>query len=379
MKVFSKFSEHYLAGPVIIMSRKIRGHPSKAKASLTRGMILLGVLVMGCGGPARQVQPAQLMAKLQAQNQKHTLQDQLLAQAGQATLASYRDYTVGPEDLLQVTFLGVDDLSREVRVNGQGEISLPLVGDVKVGDLSTGQIEKRLKELYRQEEYLKDPQITVKVLEYRNQRVMVTGSVVRPGSYEMIGPRTLLEMLGKAGGLKDDAGEMVYIIRAQTASDLSKALKGGPSSPSFTGGSETIVIDLRRLLAQGGKDLNLPIKNGDIIQVPRAQSAFVLGAVLKPGNVMVKDNLTAIQAVAVAGGQNPILASDHVTIVRMDETGKAITIPLNLGKVTKGEEADIPLKANDIVYVKENPIRRVLFDFRNLMPGSYGLGTSIAP
>lgn len=329
----------------------------------------------GCGGPAIQTRPAQLAAQLQAREQKNPLQEQLMAQASRATLTGYRDYVVGPEDLLMVAFMEAKDLDREVRVNGQGEISLPLVGPIKVGGLSPQAIEKRLAQLYREGEYIKSPQITVQVKEYRHQRVMVTGAVKKPGALEMIGPRTLLEMLGAAGGINDMAGEIVQVVRAQSASEVRKSVQGEAIGP-FSPGSETVVIDLKRLVAQGAWELNIPIKNGDVINVPFAQNAYVLGAVNRPRDVPVKGGLTAVQAVAMAGGQHPILASDQLTVTRLNDKGEIITLSLNLGKVTAGQEGDISLKENDIVYVKENAIRRFLYDFRNLVPGSYGVSAA---
>ena len=100
------------------------------------------------------------------------------------------------------------------------------MGPVKVSGLSPQAIEKRLAQLYREGDYIKTPQISVQVKEYRHQRVMVTGAVTTPGAYEVIGPRTLLEMLGKAGGLTDKAGETVQVIRSQSASEVRKTLKG---------------------------------------------------------------------------------------------------------------------------------------------------------
>ncbi len=119
----------------------------------------------GCGGPAIHPRSAQLAAQLQAQERKNPLQEQLLAQAGRATLTGYQDYAVGPEDRLAVGFLGADELDREVRVNGQGEISLALVGPVKVSGLSPQAIEKRLAQLYQEGEYINTPQISVEVKE----------------------------------------------------------------------------------------------------------------------------------------------------------------------------------------------------------------------
>jgi polysaccharide export outer membrane protein len=338
--------------------------------------ILLGLLLSGCGGPARNAPPEPIVSQLQDQAKKAKMQEQLLTQMGKATLTGYRDYAVGPEDLLDITFFGQPDLAREIRVGGRGEITMPLVGVVPVAGLSPQEIERRLENLYKEGEFINNPQITLKVKEFRHQRVTVTGAVGQAGSYEMIGPRSLLEMLGKAGGLNEKAGDVVHIIRYQSASDLTKARKTTLAQP-FSPGTETIVIDLRRLLMKGALDLNLPIQNGDVIHVPFAQSAYVLGAVNKPGFVPLKENLTVSQAVALAGGQQLVLASNQITVLRFDDQGQRLTIPVNLGRVVAGSETDPVLQENDVVYVQENIIRRFFFDFKNMIPGSFGASAPI--
>jgi polysaccharide export outer membrane protein len=299
------------------------------------------------------------------------------AQANQTTLDSYRDYKVGPEDLLEVTFFGQEDLYREARVNGTGEISLPLIGAIAVGGRSPQEIETQLVQAYKTGRFLRDAQISVAVKEYRHQRVMVTGAVATPGSYEVIGPRTLLEMLGKAGGIVDKpemkAGDLVYIARAQNAPAMMKRTKGTKEPPSPP---TNIVIDLRRLLSGKSTDLNIPIKNGDVIYVPPAKMAFVLGAVKKPGQVPVRDNLTVTQAVALTEGQDIILSSNKITVLRFDELGERQVLPVNLKDITSGTEPDPILKPNDIVFVHESGLRRFLFDIRNFVPGSIGLGAA---
>jgi polysaccharide export outer membrane protein len=344
-------------------------------------LILLSVMVsfyaLGCGGASKSASREQLAGLQQLQTVKSDPNALLLAQANQATLSGYKDYKVGPEDLLEVDFFGQDDLKREVRVNGQGEISLPLIGTTSVTALSPQEIEGRLVQAYKDGKFIRNPQISVSVKEYRHQRVMVTGAVVNPGSYEVIGPRTLLEMLGKAGGIVNKAdmkaGDLVYVARAQNAPALMKPTKGNQGRPS---GPENIVIDLRRLLSGGAMELNIPIKNGDVIYVPPAQMAFVLGAVKKPGQVPVKDNLTVTQAVALTEGQDLILSSNKITILRFDERGERLAMPVNLKSITSGEEPDPKLKANDIVFVHEAGWRRVFFDIRNFFPGSIGLGAT---
>jgi len=345
-------------------------------------LILLSVMVsfyaLSCGGASKSLSREQLAALQQIQVQKPDPNAQLLTQANQSTLSGYKDYKVGPEDLLEVDFFGQDDLHREVRVNGQGEISLPLLGGVAVAGLSPQEIEGRLDQAYKDGKFIRNPQLSVSVKEFRHQRVMVTGAVANPGSYEVIGPRTLLEMLGKAGGVVDKpdmkAGDLVYVARAQNAPDLMKPAKGTKERPPGPG---NIVIDLRRLLSGGAMELNIPIKSGDVIYVPPAQLAFVMGSVKKPGQVPVRDNLTVTQAVALAEGQDLVLSSNNVTILRFGENGERLTLPVNLKSIASGQEPDPKLKANDIVIVQESGWRRVLYDIRNFLPGSIGLSPSL--
>jgi polysaccharide export outer membrane protein len=340
--------------------------------------IVVSIYALGCGGSSKSFSREQLAALPQIQTQKPDPNVQLLAQANQAALSGYKDYQVGPEDLLEVDFFGQEDLHREVRVNGQGEISLPLIGGVAVAGQSPQEIERRLVQSYKEGKFIRNPQISVSVKEFRHQRVMVTGAVANPGSYEVIGPRTLLEMLGKAGGVSDKsgmkAGDLVYVARAQNASALMKPAKGTTERPS---GAGNIVIDLRRLLSGGAMELNIPIKSGDVIYVPPAQMAFVLGAVKKPGQVPVRDNLTVTQAIALTEGQDLVLSSNNITILRFGENGERQAIPVNLKSITSGQAPDPKLKANDIVFVEESGWRRVLYDIRNFLPGSVGLGASV--
>jgi polysaccharide export outer membrane protein len=288
---------------------------------------------------------------------------------------------VGPEDQLSIVIFGQDNLKRELRVSGQGEITVPLVGVVKVAGMTPQEVQKRLEELYNAS-FLVNPQITVTVKEFRHQRVAVTGAVVKPGSYEIIGPRTLLEVLSLAGGFSNlgtptggaQAGDVVDVIRHQNASDVAKTIKVGSSQP-FSPKTETMVIDLRRLVSGQSPELNIPIRNGDMIHVPFAGTAYVLGAVKKPGNIAVKENLTVAQAVALAGGVDPMLATNNITIMRFDEQGKPIRINTNLSSIVAKNDEDLPLKNNDVVVVNESTIKKAFYLIKNLFPisGGYSL------
>ena len=118
---------------------------------------------------------------------------------------------------------GVTPRTNTVRVSHQGQISLPLIGEIDVKGLTVLGLEKKLREAY--DKYIYNPQVGVLIREFR-QRVSVIGAVQRPGVFELTGPKTVIELLAMAGGVSDQAGTQVHIYRQ------------GPN------GRETYVIDL---------------------------------------------------------------------------------------------------------------------------------------
>ena len=112
--------------------------------------------------------------------------------------------------------------------------------------------------------------------------------------------------------------------------------------------------------------------------MPFAGLAYVLGSVNKPGSVPVRSNLTVSQAIAVAGSPVAGLAKPQsTTILRLDDQGQAMTIPVNLNAIIAKEEPDVVLQEQDVVYVPESYVRRFLLDFRQLVGGGMSLGYSI--
>lgn len=296
------------------------------------------------------------------------------------------DYAVGPEDLLEIHFLGIEELHTLARVNAGGEIRLMLVGDVMVSGLTAAEIARSLTQLYEEGDYLKNPQVTVAIKEYSHRKVTVTGAVGKPDHYALIGPRTLLEVLGMAGGLSDKAGDTAHIVRPRAGPQANgvapahlihprsnhPAVGTDPDPQINSSGTEIIVVDLNRLLLEGEMGLNFPIQNGDSIHVPFARTAHVLGAVAKPGSVLVRDHMTVTKAIAQAGGTHVLLASSRATILRMDKHGQRQSLPVDLASITTGHQEDVALRENDIIFVHESPARRLLFDFKMLLPGSFG-------
>ena len=191
---------------------------------------------------------------------------------------SSRDYKIGPQDLLEITVFEVEKLNKTVRVSSQGNINLPLLGILKVKGLSADELEKEIRSLLA-EKYIQDPQVNVLIKEYRNQRISVMGAVKNPNVFDVTGQKTILEMLAMAGGLRDDAGQLLFLLRPPKLEEetVKEAKRGDEPKP------EAFVIDLEGLLVEGNLSLNLPLLHGDVINIPVAGKVFVGGQVKSPG------------------------------------------------------------------------------------------------
>ena len=258
---------------------------------------------------------------------------------GAAGASAIGDYVIGPEDLIEINVFELPELKTTARVLGDGTVSLPLLGVVQAAGLTKTGFEARLRELL-QARFLLDPQVTVSVSEFRSKLVSVIGAVTKPGTYQMIGPRTVLQIISEAGGLTKEAGADIFIIRR-----------------SETGSAERLHLDLEDLVTKGNPDLNLALLPGDVINVPidRPIFVFVDGAVKTPGQVESKSSrpITLLQAVSRAGGLTERANLRGVHILRRTADGTQTRIPVNLRDIRKGKADDIDLEDGDVVVVPE--------------------------
>ena len=262
------------------------------------------------------------------------------AEAQEAREAFVRAYRIGPGDLLEVKVFEVKELDQfVVRVSEDGSITLPLLGRVEVEGLTQEGVVQRLGGLL-EVKYVKNPQVTIFIKEYKNQQVAVIGAVVKAGSYELVGRKNLLQIISMAGGFSDTAGNDVFILRE------------GPD-----GATSTVAIDLKDLLVNGNQALNVPIEPNDVINVPvdREIRVFVMGRVTRPGAVTAKlsERVTLLQAIADAGGLAEGAKESAVTVTRKDRTGKEQKIKVNLKDIIKGRKQDVVLQEGDVVFVPE--------------------------
>ena len=249
------------------------------------------------------------------------------------------DYKIGAKDLLEISVFGLDEMNKTVRVSEDGRITLPLLGEVEVEGLTKTELEKKLSQLL-EEKWLQNPQVTVFIKEYQSRRVSVLGAVEKPGPYELLGRQTLLQLISEAGGLKEDAGDDIIIIR------------------QFQDGTNTsLKISIDELFLNGDSRLNIPLEPNDIVNIPAEKTVliYVFGQVNKPGAMGVKkSNIpTLLQAIAQAGGFSERASKGRVLIKRIGKDGKERQIKVNVKDIIKGKRKDVQLLENDVVYVPE--------------------------
>jgi polysaccharide export outer membrane protein len=159
------------------------------------------------------------------------------------------EYRIGPEDLLEIQVYGVDQLARTVRVNSFGIVTLPLIGATTLGGMTSQEAERFIARKFA-ENYLQDPQVSVFIKEYTNQRVTLEGAVAKPGVYPLRGETTLLRALAIAGGqgnLSDLSNVVVYRtdasgLRSSQVYDLEMIRRGEAADPMIVN-DDVIVVN----------------------------------------------------------------------------------------------------------------------------------------
>ncbi len=236
--------------------------------------------------------------------------------------AAEPNYVVGPEDELAITVWDHPDLGRKIRVNLEGKISFPLIGEVKAAGRTTIQLENDIKALLAQG-YVVDPHVTIQITEYRSQKVSIIGEVNQPGAYPLTKKTTLVEAIAMAGGVKQEADHEAMIVRPKTGNP-----KGGALLPNQVDPNDVIKVPLRDVL-EGEKTHNIEVLNGDTVFIPKIKVFYVTGEAKRPGQYTYLKGMTVLNAVSTAGGFTEKAAKRKLKVVR-EKGGKKEEIPVGL-------------------------------------------------
>jgi len=259
--------------------------------------------------------------------------------AGRSAVAP--GYRVGPRDLLVIRVFEMPDLNTqpEHRVSEDGTISLPPLDDVQVAGLTEAEAALKIKSLL-EAKYAQRATVEVTVQEFRSRPISILGAVKNPGNLPFSGRWTLLEALTAVGGVDENHGSALYVLRR-----------------ADNGLADQVAISFDDLLVRADPRVNIPLLANDLINVPAAVqvTVYCLGAVSKPGAVDFKstERITLLAAIARAGGLTD-RASKAIRIKRAEAAAGTPEVEADYKRILAGKDADVELRQGDIVVVKES-------------------------
>jgi len=264
------------------------------------------------------------------------------------------DYKIGGYDVLSIQVYEEKDLSREsVRVTADGYITFPLIGRLKVAELTASQIEKLISQELAAKDYLLDAHVSVMVTKYEGRKFSVLGAVTNPGLYSLQAQERILDGISKAGGLA--------IARSTDAKQQEAQAQEGMVIRTLNPGKDdekkiAITFDLQGLLKGKDQQANILLMEKDVVYIPSADYFYIIGEVKTPGSYAFnKKDITIVEAVSMAGGFTRIAARNRTRIVRV-EKGVEKIYQVNMDAITKSGKMSqaVYVRPNDLIVVPES-------------------------
>jgi polysaccharide export outer membrane protein len=239
-----------------------------------------------------------------------------------------------PGYLLQMDIYDVPEMSTSLRIDPQGNVSVPLLGSVHIAGDSLTEAQNLIAKQLDVHEILKKPQVTLNVVEFSATSVSVLGEVESPGRIQLLSPKPLGDVLALAQGETQAAGDDIEIQHR----------------------SDTQQVTVRHIKYAQGRD-NAPLQSvmiypGDTVVVQKAGVIYVLGAVTRPGGYLMVNGgtLNVSQAVSLAGGTTLSALTRYAVVVRPE--GSAFTqFKVPLKQMETGAALPASLQLNDILYI----------------------------
>jgi len=253
----------------------------------------------------------------------------------------------GANDLLSVYVYRAPELTRTVRVDDQGHIRLPMLEQpIPVAGLMPSEIEQAIAQALKDAGLFVDPIVEVTIAQYASRPVSVVGAVRKPVTFQVEGKVTLLDALARAEGLSDQAGEYVLLTIP--------AGRNGRAHPTIRR------IPVKELIDGANLEFNMELRGGEEIRIPEAGRVYVLGNVRQPGAYPVRDSneATLMKVLALAGGLDRFHSKFAYIYRRQPGATQLREIEVPLAKIMERKLPDVPLEANDVLYIPDNKGRR---------------------
>jgi polysaccharide export outer membrane protein len=264
------------------------------------------------------------------------------------------DYTIGPGDVLIVSVLDAPEFGGKVRVGDSGAIQISGVADpVAAEGKTTSEVSEAIHDALVNAKQLRDPHVTTYIDEYHGRNVTVLGAVNKPGVYSLQRKTSALEVISLAGGPLPASGNKVTIIRGPASAEATETAVGSVQ-----------ILDLSLLANGHAASESIEVRNGDVVSVSAADLIYVVGAVTKPGGFAMTsptEGVSASQAIALAEGFSPLASVHHAVVVRQSTSAQGRQeIPVDLAKMMTGQQTDVVLAPNDILYVPTSGAKKAL-------------------
>jgi len=293
--------------------------------------------------------------------------------AASPAAASVPNYVLGAGDQLSLVVQDLTDefADKAFRIDLGGDINLPLAGRIHAAGLTIGEFEGQIQQHLAR--FVKDPQVVVTITEFNSQPVSVLGAVNNAGVKQVVGTKTLFELISLAGGLRPDAGSSIKITRSLGLGPI--PLPNAKTDP--TGQFSVASVDVKAVLNATDPAQNIVVLPGDIISVSKAEVIYAVGSVTRPGGFPLNQDvsLSALQVLSLAGGLTTTAALDKAHILRsVPGTSDHTEIAVNLKRIMAGKAPDVPLQPNDILFVPNSAARTFTYKAIDIlaMAAAYG-------
>ncbi|MBQ0943132.1 polysaccharide export protein EpsE [Ideonella sp. 4Y16] len=253
------------------------------------------------------------------------------APAAPAALASTTapEYRLGPGDTIRVQVYQSPDLSLELRLSDTGMVSYPLLGAIRLGSLTVSEAEQFIAEGLKRGEYIKNPQVTVVLMQARGSQVSVLGQVARPGRYPLEqGGTRMSDVLAQAGGVLPQQGADRVVVVGTRA--------GKPFRTE---------VDLPTVFEASDRPGDLVLQGNDVLWVERAPMFYIYGEVQRPGQLRLERGMTLLQGLAAGGGLTQRGTEKGIRVHRRAADGSVQIVQPDMAAA---------LRDGDVIYVRES-------------------------
>ncbi len=237
-----------------------------------------------------------------------------------------KDYILGAGDSVRISVYDNADLETVARISEQGKITFPLLNEISIAGLSPRGVEELIETSLAKQGFLREPQVSVNVEEFRSQEVAILGAVNTPGKHFLQRSSTIIDLLAEAGGVTPDAGDIIHVLSKQDGQTIKRE------------------VDLDAFYS-GDLSQDITITSGDTVIVPRMKVFYVYGEVSRPGSYRLERNMTVMQALSVGGGVTDRGTERGLKVKRRDSNNKLVEVRVELTDL---------ISPDDVLYIKES-------------------------